>query len=62
MARKQGMKRLSIAAGVVTLPIVFFAMEAATNAIGSEVLGIGLFSLLCGVFVWGIVRLVGEGY
>ena len=62
MAPKEEMKRLGIAAGIVTLLVVFFAMEAATNAIGPEVLGIALFSLLCGVFVWGVIHLVGEGY
>ncbi|HKR85277.1 MAG TPA: hypothetical protein VJS37_14055 [Terriglobales bacterium] len=56
------MKRRSIEIGVVTLLVVFFAMEAATNAIGTEVLGVALFSLLCGVFVWGVIHLGGEGY
>ena len=61
MAGKGEMKRPSIAAGMVTLLVVFFAMEAATKAIGAEVLGIALFSLLCGVFAWGVIHLVGEG-
>jgi len=61
MARKAEMKRMSIAAGIVTLLVVFFAMEAATNAIGAEVLGIALFSLLCGVFVWGVIHRGGKG-
>lgn len=55
MARKEGVKRLSIAAAVVTPVLAFVAIGFYTQV--KDVWSIVIFSLLCGVFAWGLVRL-----
>ena len=65
MARKEGVKRLSIAAAAITPIGVFFAIIMTVEPTGVYVLRIAVFSLFCGFFAWGLVRLVAwviEGF
>lgn len=63
MAAKEGFKRLSIAAAIVTSVVVFLSlfMFMLFTQRGPRVdllIVAGAASLVCGLLVWGLIRLV----
>ena len=65
MTKREGVKRLSIALGILTAIFVFFAILAAFDPKPDYLPRIVIASLVCGVAMWGIGHLVAwviEGF
>ena len=63
--KKEGIRRLSIAGGVLTALGVFLTMFAVIQPPVAYLWRIAVFSVVCGVFAWGSIKLIAwviEGF
>jgi hypothetical protein len=58
MPKKEGFKRLSVAAAAVTPVVVFFSILLSIRPPAEDLPRVAWFSLVCGLFAWGLVRIV----